>query len=56
MAWSVNTLQGCDSDTFSNAQVQPIEDGFNQQLNKQLGCKALQHVFGKTFKRVALRS
>lgn len=46
----------CDLSTFSDAQLQQIEDRLNQRPRKRLGYRTPQRVFDASFKRVALRS
>jgi IS30 family transposase len=48
--------QGCDIDAFSEEEIQHIEDKLNQRPRKRLGYNSPQHVFDKSFKRVALQS
>jgi IS30 family transposase len=46
----------CDLSTFSDAQLQQIEDKLNQRPRKRLGYRTPQRVFDASFKRAALRS
>ena len=48
--------KGCDISTFTDAQIQHIEDKLNQRPRKRLGYRTPQQVFEQSFKRVALRS
>jgi IS30 family transposase len=48
--------KGCDLGTFTEAQIQAIEDQLNQRPRKRLGFRTPQHEFDKSFKRGALRS
>jgi IS30 family transposase len=48
--------KGCDIDAFSEEEIQHIEDKLNQRPRKRLGYNSPQHVFDKSFKRVALQS
>jgi IS30 family transposase len=46
----------CDLSTFSDAQLQQIEDKLNQRPRKRLGYRTPQTVFDASFKRAALRN
>lgn len=48
--------KGCDIGTFTDAQIQQIEDKLNRRPRKRLGFRTPDQVFELSFKRVALRS
>ncbi len=48
--------KGCDLGTFTNDEIQRIEDKLNRRPRKRLGYRTPEHVFELSFKRVALRS
>jgi IS30 family transposase len=48
--------KGCDVDSFSEEDIQHVEDKLNQRPRKGLGYKTPQRVFDQFFKRVALQS
>lgn len=48
--------KGCDLATFSDADIQRIEDRINRRPRKRLGFKSPEHVFYRSFNRVALQS
>ncbi|MGH8115997.1 MAG: IS30 family transposase [Rhodanobacteraceae bacterium] len=48
--------KGCDISTFTDAQIQQIEDKLNRRPRKRLGYRTPERVFEQSFKRVALRS
>lgn len=48
--------KGCDISTFTDAQIQQIEDKLNRRPRKRLGFRTPEQLFELSFKRVALRS
>lgn len=48
--------KGCDIGTFTDEQIQQIEDKLNRRPRKRLRYCTPEHVFELSFKRVALRS
>lgn len=46
----------CDLSTYSDAEIQAIEDKLNQRPRKRLGFRTPQQVFEASFNRGALRS
>lgn len=48
--------KGCNIDTFTDDQIQQIEDKLNRRPRKRHGFRTPEHIFELSFKRVALRS